>query len=242
MVVAIRAKKKKKRYTGVNGTVRGQLGGGAGPWRDTAPALVGRRALPPDHPQPCAVRQCRAEKRRCSGAYPPPSGKFGAGAHSSGRFWEEDEHIFGGISYNDLPIPADSYPSTGATPAARVGVCSAATLRRQPISYGNHRTARWPPAERVKQRRRARRANPSAISRKFENRLAVAGPPFAVSRSVRRDWATTRRARITTPLSDRWPHRLAGEEHASTSPPAGRRRSSPRRRDPSPANKRVLAS
>jgi monoamine oxidase len=28
------------------------------------------------------------------------------------RFWEEDEHIFGGISYTDLPIRQISYPST----------------------------------------------------------------------------------------------------------------------------------
>jgi monoamine oxidase len=29
------------------------------------------------------------------------------------RFWEEDEAIFGGISYTDLPISLISYPSTG---------------------------------------------------------------------------------------------------------------------------------
>jgi len=29
------------------------------------------------------------------------------------RFWEEDEQIYGGISYTDLPINVISYPSTG---------------------------------------------------------------------------------------------------------------------------------
>ena len=29
------------------------------------------------------------------------------------RFWEEDEHIFGGISYTDLPIRQIAYPSAG---------------------------------------------------------------------------------------------------------------------------------
>jgi monoamine oxidase len=29
------------------------------------------------------------------------------------RFWEEDEHVFGGISYTDLPIRQISYPSSG---------------------------------------------------------------------------------------------------------------------------------
>jgi len=28
------------------------------------------------------------------------------------RFWEQDEHIYGGISYTDLPIRMISYPST----------------------------------------------------------------------------------------------------------------------------------
>lgn len=29
------------------------------------------------------------------------------------RFWEEDEHIYGGITYTDLPISTISYPNTG---------------------------------------------------------------------------------------------------------------------------------
>ena len=29
------------------------------------------------------------------------------------RFWEEDEHIYGGISYTDLPITNIGYPNTG---------------------------------------------------------------------------------------------------------------------------------
>jgi monoamine oxidase len=35
------------------------------------------------------------------------------GLQFSRRFWEEDEHIFGGISYTDLPIRQISYPSAG---------------------------------------------------------------------------------------------------------------------------------
>jgi monoamine oxidase len=29
------------------------------------------------------------------------------------RFWEEDEHIYGGITYTDLPISNIGYPNTG---------------------------------------------------------------------------------------------------------------------------------
>ncbi len=35
------------------------------------------------------------------------------GLQFSRRFWEEDEHIFGGITYTDLPIRQISYPSGG---------------------------------------------------------------------------------------------------------------------------------
>lgn len=35
------------------------------------------------------------------------------------RFWEEDELIFGGISYTDLPISQISYPSTGYNTAGK---------------------------------------------------------------------------------------------------------------------------
>src|ERR1700722_2820047 len=34
------------------------------------------------------------------------------GLQFSRRFWEEDEHIFGGITHTDLPIRQISYPST----------------------------------------------------------------------------------------------------------------------------------
>jgi len=36
---------------------------------------------------------------------------FKAGLEFRRRFWEEDEHIYGGISYTDLPITLISYPS-----------------------------------------------------------------------------------------------------------------------------------
>ncbi|MDO5620972.1 MAG: flavin monoamine oxidase family protein [Paracoccus sp. (in: a-proteobacteria)] len=38
---------------------------------------------------------------------------FKVGLEFKRRFWEQDEHIYGGISYTDLPITLISYPSTG---------------------------------------------------------------------------------------------------------------------------------
>ena len=61
------------------------------------------------------------------------------------RFWEEDEHIYGGISFTDLPITLISYPSTGyhkAGPAVLLGTYSWG-------AYAFEFTA-MPPEERVK--------------------------------------------------------------------------------------------
>ena len=41
----------------------------------------------------------------------PYGASFKAGLQFKRRFWEEDERIFGGISYTDLPIEQISYPS-----------------------------------------------------------------------------------------------------------------------------------
>jgi len=60
------------------------------------------------------------------------------------RFWEEDEHIYGGITYTDLPIRNISYPSTGyfsSGPAVLLGAFSGGAHAYQFTSL--------PPAERV---------------------------------------------------------------------------------------------
>jgi monoamine oxidase len=43
----------------------------------------------------------------------PYAAAFKAGLQFKRKFWEQDEHIYGGISYSDLPINRISYPSTG---------------------------------------------------------------------------------------------------------------------------------
>lgn len=49
---------------------------------------------------------------------------FKAGLESR-RFWETEEHIYGGVTYTDLPIAVTSYPSTGQN-LAETGVLLAA--------------------------------------------------------------------------------------------------------------------
>lgn len=62
------------------------------------------------------------------------------------RFWEEDEHIFGGISYTDLPIRQIAYPSTGYNSGGK-GVLLGGYTWDGPNSYEFTAMA---PSERVK--------------------------------------------------------------------------------------------
>ena len=50
------------------------------------------------------------------------------------RFWEEDEAIYGGISYTDLPIKQIAYPNTGFNRSGR-GVLLGAYMFEGPNSY-----------------------------------------------------------------------------------------------------------
>jgi monoamine oxidase len=61
------------------------------------------------------------------------------------RFWEEDEAIYGGISYTDLPIRQIAYPNTGYNRAGR-GVLLGAYLFDGPNSY---EFTSMQPAERI---------------------------------------------------------------------------------------------
>jgi monoamine oxidase len=75
------------------------------------------------------------------------------------RFWEEDEHIFGGISYTDLPIRQIAYPSAGMNAGGK-GVLLGGYTWEGPNAYELRDVAgRAHPG-----RARLRRANPSAIS------------------------------------------------------------------------------
>jgi monoamine oxidase len=62
------------------------------------------------------------------------------------RFWEEDEHIFGGISYTDLPIRQISYPSTGYNAGGK-GVLLGGYTFEGPNSY---EFTAMPPDERIR--------------------------------------------------------------------------------------------
>jgi monoamine oxidase len=74
----------------------------------------------------------------------PYEAGFKVGLEFKRRFWEQDDHIFGGISYTDLPITQISYPSS------RYGSTGPATLLGG-YTFGAYayEFTSLPPAERV---------------------------------------------------------------------------------------------
>jgi monoamine oxidase len=86
------------------------------------------------------------------------------------RFWEEDEAIYGGISFTDLPIRQIAYPSTGLNRSGR-GVLLGAYIFEGANSY---EFASMPPAERVARAvALGSRIHPQYAS-EFDNGVAVA--------------------------------------------------------------------
>jgi monoamine oxidase len=86
------------------------------------------------------------------------------------RFWEEDEAIYGGISYTDLPIRQVSYPSTGFNRSGR-GVLLGAYVYEGANAYEFTSMA---PAERVKRAVEFGSGLHPQYKTEFENGIAVA--------------------------------------------------------------------
>ncbi|HEX9471062.1 MAG TPA: flavin monoamine oxidase family protein, partial [Bradyrhizobium sp.] len=86
------------------------------------------------------------------------------------RFWEEDEAIYGGISYTDLPIRQIAYPNTGFNRAGK-GVLLGAYLFDGPNAY---EFTSMPPDERVRRAVGFGASIHPQYPTEFENGIAVA--------------------------------------------------------------------
>jgi monoamine oxidase len=85
------------------------------------------------------------------------------------RFWEEDDHIYGGISYTDLPIMNIAYPNTGYHSGGK-GVLLGAYIWGQ---HAMHFTA-MSPQERVRKVVEYGSQIHPQYPQEFENGIAVA--------------------------------------------------------------------
>src|SRR6202023_792490 len=100
----------------------------------------------------------------------PYSSSVKIGLQFKRRFWEEDEAIYGGISYTDLPIRQISYPSNGFNRSGR-GVLLGAYVYEGANSYEFTSMA---PADRIARAVEfGSRIHPQ-YSTEFENGIAVA--------------------------------------------------------------------
>jgi monoamine oxidase len=101
------------------------------------------------------------------------------------RFWEEDEAIYGGISYTDLPIRQISYPSTGYNRGGK-GVLLGAYTWNGPNSY---ELTAMPPAERVKQAVRFGSQIHPQYEQEFETGISVAWHRVPFTLGCAGDWS-----------------------------------------------------
>ena len=101
------------------------------------------------------------------------------------RFWEEDDHIFGGVSYTDLPIRQISYPSGGLNGGGK-GVLLGAYLFGGPNAY---EFAAMPPAERIQRAVELGSELHPQYAQEFENGFSVAWSRSPFTLGCAGDWS-----------------------------------------------------
>jgi monoamine oxidase len=106
------------------------------------------------------------------------------------RFWEEDEAIYGGISYTDLPIRQIAYPNTGFNRSGR-GVLLGAYLVEGSSSF---EFTSMPPTERVARAVALGSSIHPQYADEFENGIAVAWHRVPFTLGCAGNW--TEKARV----------------------------------------------
>ena len=130
------------------------------------------------------------------------------------RFWEEDERIYGGISYTDLPIQMIGYPMAGYQ-RGRQGRAARRLYLGGPNAY---EFTAMTPEERVRKARGTRRPDSSAISAEFENGVAVAWHRVPFTQGCFGNWSDGRAKRHYDNLCQIDGRIALAGEHASRLP------------------------
>src|SRR6204780_3891931 len=121
----------------------------------------------------------------------PYSASVKIGLQFKRRFWEEDEAIYGGISYTDLPIRQIAYPNSGFNRAGK-GVLLGAYLFDGANAF---EFTAMPPAERIARAVEfGARLHPQYTS-EFENGIAVAWHRMPFTLGCAGDWSDAPRAK-----------------------------------------------
>ena len=156
---------------------------------------------------------CRAPMKAAIDAVPYASAvKFGL--QFSRRFWEEDEHIFGGISYTDLPIRQISYPSTNFNAGGK-GVLLGGYTFDGPNSY--EFTAMSPPERLRRAVEFGAQIHPQYLT-EFENGVSVAWHRVPFTLGCAGDWSDEARKAHYNDLCQIDGRIVLAGEHASYIP------------------------
>ncbi len=144
----------------------------------------------------------------------PYSSSVKIGLQFKRRFWEEDEAIYGGISYTDLPIRQIAYPNSGFNRAGK-GVLLGAYLFDGANAF---EFTAMPPAERVARAVEfGARLHPQYAS-EFENGIAVAWHRMPFTLGCAGDWSDATRAKHYNDLCQIDGRIVLAGEHASYIP------------------------
>jgi monoamine oxidase len=130
------------------------------------------------------------------------------------RFWEEDDDIYGGISFTDLPIRQIAYPSAGMNRGGR-GVLLGAYIFEGSNSY---EFAALPPAERVARAVRLGAKIHPQYEAEFENGIAVAWQRVPFTLGCAGYWTDKARAEHYNDLCQIDGRLVLAGEHASYLP------------------------
>ncbi len=126
------------------------------------------------------------------------------------RFWEEDEHIYGGITYTDLPITNIGYPNTGYFSSGKGVLLGAYIWGLNAMEF----TAMTPPERVQKALEYGSQIHPQ-YQREFDNGVAVAWHRSPFTMGCMGMWSSDARAKHYDDLC-RIDQRIAlAGEHAS---------------------------
>ena len=117
-----------------------------------------------------------------------PATKFGLQFRR--RFWEEDDHIFGGISFTDLPIRQISYPSGGLNAGGKGVLLGGYTFG----GANSYEFAAMTPAERVERALDDGAQIHPQYRAEFENGMSVAWHRVPFTLGCAGDWSDEARA------------------------------------------------
>ena len=155
----------------------------------------------------------------------PYAGSVKVGLQFKRRFWEEDEAIYGGISYTDLPIRQIGYPNYGFNRAGR-GVLLGAYLFEGANSY---EFTAMTPAERVASAVEFGAKIHPQYKAEFENGVAVAWHRVPFTLGCSGEWSDDGAGKaFSQSVPDRRAHRAGGRACFATCRRGRRARSFPR--------------